>query len=375
MDFARLSEFLDTADERWNVPACECVVYIDHQKVFYHAAGFSDIGKLKPAGPSDTYFIYSFTKLFTATLTMRMIEKGLLKLSDPVEKFLPAWKKATVRQVDRVIPSPVKPTVFHLLTMTAGLNYSLTAAPIQKLLAKFPETATLRMLADCLADEPLDFVPGERYQYSLCHDLLGAVLEAAGGASFAELMQESVFCPLGLTSTTFFPTRSHLENMSQPYQRDVNTDTYLPLPKSNPFVFSPHFASGGAGLLSTSSDLILLCDALACGGTAASGERILSEESILLMRKDHLTAEQKKDYVNFKPLPYSYGLGVRTLTADTGKAKAGEFGWDGAAGAYNLMDQKRRLSLVYTQNILDHGMSFAEIHPALRDLIYEIVET
>ena len=375
MDFVRLSDLLDQAEQKWHVPACECVVYIDHHKVFYHSAGFSDAKRTAPAGPGDTYFIYSFTKLFTMTLTMRLIEKGFLSLTDPVEKYLPAWMSAAVRQGERVIPSPVKPTVFHLMTMTAGLNYSLSAAPIQELLARSPETVTLRMLADRLAEAPLDFIPGERFQYSLCHDLLGAVLESATGRTFSDLMRENLFEPLGMTTTTFFPTTAHLQAMSQPYQYDASTDSLLCLEKTNPFVFSPGFASGGAGLVSVSSELILLCDALACGGVTSSGERILSEESLRRMTKDHMTPAQKMAFNHMKPHPYSYGLGVRTLTADTGKARAGEFGWDGAAGAYNLMDRERRLSLVYTQHILDHGMSFSEIHPLLRDLIYEIVET
>ena len=296
MDFVRLSDLLDQAEQKWHVPACECVVYIDHHKVFYHSAGFSDAKRTAPAGPGDTYFIYSFTKLFTMTLTMRLIEKGFLSLTDPVEKYLPAWMSA-------------------------------------------------------------------------------AVLESATGRTFSDLMRENLFEPLGMTTTTFFPTTAHLQAMSQPYQYDASTDSLLCLEKTNPFVFSPGFASGGAGLVSVSSELILLCDALACGGVTSSGERILSEESLRLMTKDHMTPVQKKVFNQMKPHPYSYGLGVRTLTADTGKARAGEFGWDGAAGAYNLMDRERRLSLVYTQHILDHGMSFSEIHPLLRDLIYEIVET
>ncbi len=374
MNFNAMADILDKAYERWNVPACECVIFKDHQRLFYHSAGYSDPARTKPAGPGDLYWIYSFTKLFTMTLTLRLIEKNLLSLQDPIDKFLPEWSKITVRREGGIFPCQIKPTVFHLMTMSAGLNYNVEAPVIMGLYKKDASTISLRMLADALSQEPLDFEPGEHFQYSFCHDLLGAVLESATDKSLSDLMQEYVFEPLELTDTTFFPTESQYHRLSEQYQYFADSSAVQPIGKKNPFVFSPLFASGGAGLMSNSHDLSLLCDALANLGVAANGRRILKEESVRLMAKAHLTESQKKDFNRMKPHPYSYGLGVRTLTQSLGRVPAGEFGWDGAAGSYNLMDTDRHISLVYTQHVLEHGLSFGEIHPLLRDTLYEIVD-
>ena len=374
MNFNVLEEILDNAYTRWKVPACECVVYQNHKRIFYHHAGYSNLARTKAAGPKDLYWIYSFTKLFTMTLTLRLMEKGLLKLEDPIEKFLPSWSDLTVRREGEIIPCQVRPTILHLMTMAAGPNYKLDSPSILKLYQKDVSTISLRMVADALSGEPLDFEPGEHFQYSLCHDLLGAVLEVAAGRPFAELMQEHIIAPLGMIDTTFFPSEKQYRRLSRQYQYISDSQTLKPIGKRNPFVFSPLFASGGAGLMSCSQDLALLCDALANLGVGATGVRILEEESVRLMAKAHLTEAQKKDFNTMKPHPYSYGLGVRTLTEPLGRVPAGEFGWDGAAGSYNLIDTDRHFSLVYTQHVIEHNLCYGEIHPLLRDTLYEILD-
>ena len=225
-----------------------------------------------------------------------------------------------------------------------------------------------------LSQEPLDFDPGEHFQYCLCHDLLGAVLVVAAGKSLSDLMQEYVIVPLELTDTTFSPAEEQYQRLSEQYQYHADSASLIPIGKKNPFVFSPLLSSGGAGLMSCSNDLALLCDALANLGVAANGRRILEDDSVRLMAKAHLNETQKQDFNMMKPHPYSYGLGVRILTESVGRVPAGEFGWDGVAGSYNLMDTDRRISMVYTQHILEYGLSFGEIHPLLRDTLYEIMD-
>ena len=72
---------------------------------------------------------------------------------------------------------------------------------------------------------------------------------------------------------------------------------------------------------------------------------------------------------------YSYALGVRTLVhKQIAKSAIGEFGWDGAAGAFSLADPENHVSLFYAQEVLGMIKSYFEIHPTLRDLVYEALE-
>jgi CubicO group peptidase (beta-lactamase class C family) len=79
---------------------------------------------------------------------------------------------------------------------------------------------------------------------------------------------------------------------------------------------------------------------------------------------------------NWPSLPgYGYGLGVRTLIDSAcSKSPLGEFGWDGAAGAYALIDPINHISIFYAHEILGMMTAYSEIHPTIRDLVYEAVK-
>ena len=143
---------------------------------------------------------------------------------------------------------------------------------------------------------------------------------------------------------------------------------------SNKFRFSPDYDSGGAGLCSTLSDYILLPEALPNGGMGRDGYPLLKPETIERMRENHLFGSRKVGFqLRWSRLgSYGYGLGVRTRLdqSDGSHSPVGEFGWDGAAGAYCIADPKNQLSAFYVQHVLDMGPVFEVIHPRLRDLIY-----
>ena len=86
------------------------------------------------------------------------------------------------------------------------------------------------------------------------------------------------------------------------------------------------------------------------------------------MRQGHLSEEEYNDFQNFKK-DYSYGLGVRANIADNFSVK-GEFGWDGAAGAYGLMDPENHIAVFYATHVRNRGYLYNELHPQLRDIVY-----
>jgi len=365
-----LADYIESLVTEKGVPGCQCSVYIDHKPVFSRAAGFRDEKDQVPSGPTDLYWIYSVSKIFTCVAALQLIERGKLRLEDPVSIYLPSWSDVRIRRGGRVVESPVEPTILHLMTMTAGLNYKRKTPAILALVARKDRCFTLRELADALVNQPLDFEPGTRFCYSLCHDVLGAVIEVASGLSIEEYMKKNIAEPLGAKDLTFFPDTGQFDRFATQYRYLPEQNVFKPIHLRNPYILSRAYASTGAGLCASIRDIALLADALANGGVGVSGKRILTPGSISRMAEDAMNPITKRDFRKMKPAPYSYGLGVRTMIRGVDGATQNEFGWDGAAGSYVLIDPDRHMSMVYTQHVLDHGPVYSEIHPGLRTALY-----
>jgi len=140
--------------------------------------------------PSMRFGIGSLTKPMTATAVMRLVERGLMRLSDPIGDYLrvcpPAWRSATIRD---------------LLSHTSGipdLFGEMRAAPVDSTRGVIDGVAS-RHLGDSLLA-----VPGSKYAYSnFNYCLLGYAMEAAAHASWPELMAREVFAPAGMTRTAY----------------------------------------------------------------------------------------------------------------------------------------------------------------------------
>ena len=348
MNFEPLRALMETLVAE-GVPGCELAVCRGHKVLFHECAGFSDAARLRPATPFDRYLLCSCTKPVTAVAAMQCLERGLIALDDPVEKYLPHWANVRVRDGETLRAPRTAPTVRHLLTMTAGLDYNLN----RPWLADFSE-GSAREIADRLGGDPLDFDPGARFQYSLCHDVLGGVIEAASGMTLRDFMRRNIFEPLGMTRTDFQTGSRPNPHLAALYEFDPSSRRLAPRSGQSEFAFLPNFFSGGSGLTSCVEDYLLFADALACGGVGADGSRILRPETIDLMRTEQLPAFRVDGSFSCTcGSDYGYGLGVRTRVAfDNGTPGGrGEFGWDGAAGADLTVDPANRLSMVYMQHV------------------------
>jgi CubicO group peptidase (beta-lactamase class C family) len=310
------------------------------------------------------------------TAAMIAIEKGLLKLDDPVSKFLPEYAELTVKDGDEVRPAKTVLTVEHLMSMQGGLDYELATPAIRACLKQHGKDTTTRQVAAALATQPLNFDPGTRMRYSLCHDVTAAVIEAAAGMPFSRFVDENIVHPLGMKTMTFHPTPEQYDRMSACYQWDAKERPQTRSPLINVYrLQSEAYESGGAGLMGDLDSYILLVDALANDGVGANGARILSRESIDEMRRDRMVGASRKDFDELNKVGYSYALGVRTLVDNSlSRSPIGEFGWDGAAGAWTMVDVDRHIAAFYVQHVHACGRAFDEFHPAMRNLIYEGID-
>ena len=386
MDFSKLTKYLDDLEKDYGVPGYDLIVKKDHETIFRRMGGFSDYHRSVPVAESDLYIMYSATKVITMTAAMQLIEQGKIGLDDPVTKYLPEFAKMEVadhcklNQWPPQIPTLADPhhpaktpiTIRMLMTMTAGLNYDTGGAPILALKKATGNQATTREMMTAIAEMPLLFEPGTHYSYSFGHDVIAAVIEVVTGQTYSKYLEEHIFSPLGIRDAYFHPDDTLQKRLTAQYMVDAESGEIRPVDQTNIYCLSDRYDSGGAGLVCTAEAYSTVLDALACGGEGKDGARILSTESLARMAENQLTPGMLSEYQMPWRMEYGYGLGVRTLIhPEDSPTPQGEFGWDSAGGAYTLADPVNHISILYAQEILNMIRSYSEIHPTLRNLVYD----
>lgn len=375
MDTSKLDRFLDEMPLR-GLPCCDLSVTRDGREVYRRSVGFSDLDMTRPVGRDTLYWIYSATKVLTCTAAMRLVEEGRLKLTDRVSDYLPAFAELTVRQKDgTTVPATEPLRVLHLFTMTGGLDYDLNAPAIVEAAAQ-PNASTFSVCS-AMAKKPLRFEPGTRYCYSLCHDVLAAITEVITGMRFSDYMRELFFEPLGMTDTGFRPTAAQTARMAQPFEYNNADGSIRPIQNENVFILCPEYDSGGAGLFTSVDDYMKVITALACGGTTENGYRILKPETIAEMEVNRLCPAAWKDLVVGRLYGYGFGLCCRVHvdpTRSLSRSSVGEFGWDGAQAAFSMVDRKTRTALYFGTQVANCGYAYTTLHPAIRNLVFEMLE-
>ena len=342
--------------------------------------GAADIEQRTPLSGDAVFRIYSMTKPVTAVAVLRLVERGQLRLDDPVSAYVPAFAEARVYAgggtANPATTPPARPiTIRDLLAHTSGLAYGLSNTPSDSLVRAFDPfraSRTLAGIADTLARIPLVFSPGDRWTYGPGLEVLGRVVEVVSGQPFDRYLDEEVFRPLRMRSTAFRLSpalrarqvrvyRPGPDRGLQPVQQVVASDNFEP---------GARFVCGGCGLVSTAADYLRFAQMLLDGGTL-DGARILRPESVALMRRNVLPPA-------LVPIPAfqmgpgnGFGLGV-AVQVDTATAQnpsaAGTFGWPGAANTFFWVDPQHDLiGMVWTQ----HLPSFAyPLLPEVKRLVY-----
>ena len=372
--FEPLTAFVDSLSEHYGIPSCDLIVYKDGEEVYRHLAGFSDADGKVPASTNDLYRLYSATKVATCTTALHLIDEGKLSLEDPVSKYLPAYANLTVKQADgSVAPAKTVMTVRHLFSMSGGLNYDMHRGGSPRILEEKGEKAGTVEICNAYAEAPLDFDPGTHFQYSLCHDVLGAVVEVASGMKFGDYMKQAVLDPLGMKDTTFLVTDEQLARISEMRQCDPKTWRPKAVGKGDMYRLTPNYQSGCGGLTSSVDDYIKLGAALANKGTALNGYQLLKPETVEMFRTPQLSPVQHMDMMHSFPyMPgYDYALGVRTFVNNSNSTAAkGHFGWDGAGGFLIYADPDNNIAIVFAEAVLGSTPSALIVHNKLRDMVY-----
>lgn len=367
--FQPIAAFMDDVlVKEKGIPGCEMIVMQDHQVKFRHQSGNAQKG--------DCYFLYSCSKPVTTALALRLVEESKLELDAPVSQYLPAFRDLYVEKDGVKTKAENTLTVRHLFTMTGGFDYTLSACPfVQEVQKTKGAEATTMDFINAFAKRTLQFEPGTEFCYSVCHDILAGIVETIANEPFSAYAQKTFLQPLGMKNTTYRHTPEAVENIAPQYI--VKDGQIVPTTQTNPYVLAPNYDCGGAGMISCAEDYILFADAMACGGTAYNGYRLLNPETVALHATPQVDSQkvQARKMVAGCPADYSYGLGVRTRTVTyPGSSPIGEYGWDGAAGAYCLIDPINRLSVFFVMHVRSGSAILQGAHETLRDLVYQALE-
>jgi CubicO group peptidase (beta-lactamase class C family) len=340
--------------------------------IYSDAIGFQDKGENTPMKLDSIFRIYSMTKPLASVAAMMLVEDGVIQLTDPIAKFLPAFKDMKVSvahtgedgKVSYTNVPAAKPIIVQdLLRHSAGLAYAEITKnePVKAayVAAKFSQPGvheydsrgmTSAEQVERIAKAPLAHQPGTMWEYSMAVDILGRVVEAASGKRLAVVLDERLSKPLKMTDTSFWLPAAKMPRLAQPLAVDLASGQKISVLDVSA---EPANDSGGAGALSTATDYLRFGQMLLNGGEL-DGARVMSRSTIKLMTSDHLGTRVAAPFQPGELLlgtpGYTFGLGFAVRQGD-GVAgvpgSAGEFMWAGYAGTYFWVDPKEEIVGVY----------------------------
>ena len=378
-------------------PGTQLLVYRRGKMVHSTVQGFADVERKTPVKDDTIFRIYSMTKPITSVAFMMLFEEGSVALDEPVHKYIPEWKNLGVFVAGTAPAFLTRPAsrpmlIVDLLRHTSGLTYgfqqrsNVDAAYREK---KIAETGTLQSMVEELAKIPLEFSPGDAWNYSVSTDVLGYLIGKIADRPFEQFLKERIFDPLGMGDTGFYVPADKAHRLAACYSADPpgqvtfhaterkGTLTLQDDPAKSPFLSPPSFVSGGGGLCSTAADYLTFCRALINRGELG-GVRLLGPKTLKLMTSNHLPGGVDLPALSrslFSEASYNgigFGLGF-AVTMDPAKTlipgSPGEYNWGGAATTSFWIDPAEELTVSFFTQLLPS--STYPIRSQLRQLVYQ----
>ncbi|WP_170557323.1 serine hydrolase domain-containing protein [Ruegeria atlantica] len=377
LDTARLNRIRDWmqryVDERKY--AGSSLLLTQHgSEAFFHTCGLRSVEKNLPFQRDTLVRIYSMTKPTTSVAVMMLAERGLFHLDAQLSEFLPEFSatQALVPGAERLDQTEVapSPTLHQLLTHTSGFSYSfnpgvLPVAMEERKLIFGPNQGPLKARIEALAELPLAFQPGTRWEYSVSTDVLGRVVEVVSGKTLDQFFAEEILEPLAMAETGFSVPKGagdRFASLYTPLAGDAMAlnsaetgDNPLRLTDeagTSPFENATTF-SGGGGLVSTIDDYAKFVEMMRNRGQG-NGHRLLGPKTVDFMLHNHLPG----DIASMGPQSFAeqpmegMGFGLAgSVIINPGRTRTpgsvGDFSWGGMASTFFWLDRCNDLSAVF----------------------------
>lgn len=385
---ARIDRFLqEKYVEPGRLPCAQFLLARDGETVHQSVLGQQDPERGVALAEDTVFRIYSMTKPVTSVALMTFVEEGAIALDDPVAGFIPEWANLGVFSAGTgpyLTTPPTRPMqVVDLLRHTSGLTYgfqnrtNIDAAYRAQKLDEIFGGYDLEGMIQALAKLPLEFSPGEAWNYSVSTDVVGYLVQKLAGKPLDQALKERIFDPLKMADTGFSVREDQRSRFAACYEalpggaKRLQDD-----PTTSPYLGAPRLLSGGGGLVSTAADYMRFARMLLNGGEL-DGARILAPKTVRLMASNHLpggadlTQVSRSLFSESTNAGIGFGLGfavvfdpVRTLLP----CSPGEFYWGGMASTAFWVDPVEQVTAVFMTQLIPS--SAYPVRRELRTLTY-----
>ncbi len=391
---ARLDRFLAERYVAAGKLPCTLTMVARHGDIAHVGmSGHADVERGVPVAADTIFRIYSMTKPITSVALMMLVEEGLIALEDPVHRYIPEWKHlgvyvAGTHRTGFQTRPPARPMqVVDLMRHTSGLTYgfqlrtNVDAAYRAHKIGEIEKAGTLAGMIAELGKLPLEFSPGDAWNYSVATDVVGWLVEVVSGRKFEDFLADRLFTPLGMVDTGFHVRAGQGHRFASCYQPtraggievqdDAATSSYLK---------PPGFVSGGGGLVSTAGDYLKFCRMLLAGGSL-DGHRYIGRKTLELMTANHLPGGRSIAAMSqslFSEAAYDgigFGLGFATTmnaAATLMPGSDGDFFWGGAASTFFWIDPEEDLIGIFMTQLIPS--STYPVRREVRTMVYAALD-
>jgi CubicO group peptidase (beta-lactamase class C family) len=367
----RYENFIKSEMTQNKIPGAVALIMRNGRIVQEAAYGYRDAVNKTSMKSDDLFYMQSMTKPIMTVAFMMLYEEGHFLLTDPVSKYIPAFKTMRVsKDVNAGMAGETDSlasaiTIAQVLSHTSGLTHGLGANALERDFrqtyygAPFPKD--VQGLVERMTKIPMMGQPGKQWNYSAGPDVLSALIEKFSGMSTNDFLNERLFKPLGMVNTGYNLSDAQAARVVKVHGAGGVLAPNQPQTKGQTIWF------GSNALYSTAQDYLEFCQMLMSGGTW-KGKEYLSRKTIELMTSDHVGTL----YSASRP-GEGFGLGFAVVT-DMAKTKLlgseGLFYWSGANNTHFFIDPKEKLiSIFLTQQVPFNNF----YHVKMRQMVYQAI--
>ncbi len=377
--------YLDTG----KLPHAQLLISRDGEIVHFSSQGAAREGAAKSIDEGSIFRIASMTKPITSVAFMMLVEEGKVAVDTPVHHVLPELKDVGVYNgggggVPFITKTPAEPMrMLDLLRHTSGLTYGFqyrsnidaayrddraNAGPVENWYGDADLDAFVREIGKL----PLEFSPGEAWNYSVSTDVLGAVVQRVSGVPLDRFLADRIFKPLKMNDTGFMVPADKAHRLPDCYAFAGPLGRVMyDRGESSMWLKQPSLISGGGGLVSTALDYHRFCLMLANGGEL-DGARLLGRKTVDLMTMNHLPGQSDLSTLSRSLFSETqnggvgFGLGF-AVTDNVAKTmipgSKGEFYWGGMFSTSFFVDPVEKLHVIFMTQL-----SPSLLYPIRREL-------
>lgn len=366
MSKEEIDRILHSAVDDGIVPGVAAMVAGPSDVHYCGTFGKANVSIEAPVTRDTIYKVSSWTKAITTTALMQLVERGLIKIDQPVASIIPTFKDIQILEgfdgeTPKLRPPRNEVTIGHLATHTSGLAYDIWS---DKLLKYKSLTGAPSGLVGGKASllSPLMFEPGTEWAYGTGIDWLGEVIEIVSGQRVDRYLEEMIFTPLAMKDTSFSVSDAKRARIATVHTRK-DENSFTPIEFEWAPTLSADRVLSGHGLYSTLDDYTSFLQMFLNEGTGM-GRQILRPETVRSMTENRIgdvnvgvmkstVPHLSCDAEFFPGMPKRHSLGFQITTEQwAGMRSAGSLSWAGLLNLFYWWDPTRKLAVTFATQLL-----------------------